>query len=183
MEILLTRTVDKLGEPGDVVEVAPGYARNYLMPQGYAVQPTPHNVERYKSVREARMQELKAREERAQDLQAQLDGKTLVFERRTNEQGTLYSSVQPGDIAKELNEQFGTELEAGRVEMHEHIETPGEYHATINLYMDITAEVTLHVVAEGEEAPVVEPEAPETSETVDEDEAEEIAEEVEEEVK
>jgi len=179
MEVLLTRTVDKLGEPGDVVTVAPGYARNYLMPQGFAVPPTPHNVERYKSVREERMQELKAREERAQDLQAQLDGKTLVFERRTNEQGTLYSSVHPGDIAKELNEQFGTELEAGRVEMHEHIETPGEYHATINLYMNITAEVTLQVVAEGEEAPVAEPEP---TETVDEEEAEEIAEEVEDEI-
>ncbi len=180
MEVLLTRTVDKLGEPGDVVDVAPGYARNYLMPQGVAVQPTPHNVERYKSVREARMEELKARKERAQDLQGQLDGQTFVFERRTNDQGTLYSSVQPGDIAKELNEQFGTELEAGRVEMHEHIETPGEYHATINLYMDITAAVTLHVVAEGEAAPMPEPEEPET---VDEEEAEAIAEEVEEEVK
>jgi len=180
MEVLLTRTVDKLGEPGDVVDVAPGYARNYLMPQGVAVQPTPHNVDRYKSVREARMQELKARKERAQDLQGQLDGKALVFERRTNDQGTLYSSVQPGDIAKELNEQFGTELEAGRVEMHEHIETPGEYHATINLYMDITAAVTLQVVAEGEEAPMPETAEPET---VDEDEAEAIAEEVEEEVK
>ncbi|MFB6286477.1 MAG: 50S ribosomal protein L9 [Candidatus Bipolaricaulia bacterium] len=180
MEVLLTRTVDKLGEPGDVVDVAPGYARNYLLPQGVAVQPTPHNVERYKSVREARMQELKARKDRAQDLQQQLDGKTLVFERRTNDQGTLYSSVQPGDIAKELNEHFGTELEAGRVEMHEHIETPGEYHATINLYMDITAAVTLQVVAEGEEAPMPEPEEPET---VDEEEAEAIAEEVEEEVK
>jgi large subunit ribosomal protein L9 len=63
IEVLLTQSVEKLGEPGDIVKVAEGYARNYLFPRKLAVLPTPHNIAQYKKIRERRALELKAREE------------------------------------------------------------------------------------------------------------------------
>lgn len=150
MEVLLTRTVDKLGEPGDRVHVAPGYARNFLLPKGLAVEPTPHNVERYRRVREERMKELQERHERAGELRETLSGAVLSFTRKVNEEGRLYSSVRPEDIGQRLSEEFEVDIEWRRIELHTPIEKPGSYSATVNLYMDITAEVGIEVHAESE---------------------------------
>lgn len=159
MEILLTQTVDKLGEPGDIVKVAPGYARNFLLPKGLAVEPTPHNIERFKSVREQRRRERQERAQRARELEEAMDGAVLTFVRKVNPEGKLYSSVRPAEIAELLSEKFGADIEKGRIEFHEHIETPGRYHATVNLYMDITAAIQIDVIEESTaetEAPAVE---------------------------
>jgi large subunit ribosomal protein L9 len=153
MEVLLTQTVEKLGEPGEIVEVAPGYARNYLIPKGLAVEPRPHNIERFRKVREERLEELKAREERAQDLKEKLDGAVLTFRLKAHDK-KLYSSVRPEEIAARLAEEFGVEIEKGRIQLDHPIDTLGRHTVAINLYKDITAEIHVKVLEEsGEEAP------------------------------
>lgn len=150
MQVLLTQTVEKLGEPGDIVEVAPGYARNYLIPKGLAVEPTPHNIERFRKVREQRMKELQAREQRARELKEKLDGYLLTFTRKAHDQ-KLYSSVRPEEIAAHIEERFGFELEKGRVHLENPIDTLGRHSVKISLYKDIVAEVVVEVKEESAE--------------------------------
>jgi len=151
MKVLLTQTVEKLGEPGDVVEVAPGYARNYLLPKGLAVEPTPHNIERLKKVREQRLAELKEREQRAKELKEKLDGFVLTFYRKVHDDEKLYSSVRPEEIAARLSEEFKTEIEKARVQIPSPIESLGRHPVVVNLYKDISAEIEVEVLEETEE--------------------------------
>ena len=147
MQILLTQTVEKLGEPGDVVNVAPGYARNYLLPKGFAVEPTPHNIQRFQTTREKRVTEMKEREDYARALKKQLDGTVLTFARKSHDQ-KLYSSVRPEEIAAQLSQQFKTEIEKGRVRTETPIEALGRHPVKIDLYKDIIAEIRVEVVEE-----------------------------------
>lgn len=149
MQVLLTQAVEKLGEPGDVVNVAPGYARNYLLPKGLAVEPTPYNIQRFKAAREKRLLEMKERDEQARTLKKQLDGAVLTFARKAHDK-KIYSSVRPEEIAAQLSAQFKTEIEKSRVRIETPIETLGRHPVKIELYKDITAEICVEVV---EEAP------------------------------
>ena len=147
MQVLLTQTVEKLGQPGDVVNVAPGYARNYLLPKGLAVEPTPHNVQRIQKTREKRVTEMKEREEQAKALKQKLDGTVLTFYRKSHDK-KIYSSVRPEEIASQLSEQFRAEIEKGRVRIESPIEALGRHPVKIELYKDITAEIRVEVVEE-----------------------------------
>src|SRR5215469_1903116 len=93
MKLLLQESIKNVGRVGDVVEVSPGYARNYLLPKGLAVQPTPNNVKKV----EARRKEIERQERERRDQQArlikQLEGIEVSLERRANEQGHLFGSV------------------------------------------------------------------------------------------
>ncbi len=151
-EVMLTQPVDNLGEPGDVVHVAAGHARNYLLPQGLAVAPTKHNQERFRKIRDAQMIELRNREEQAKVLQKQLVDYQLTFYRKVHEEGKLYSSVRLEEIAAMLSEALGTEIEKSKVQLRLPIETIGRHAVTIGLYKDIIAEVQVEVRSE-EEAP------------------------------
>jgi large subunit ribosomal protein L9 len=151
-EVMLTQPIDNLGDPGDVVTVAPGYARNYLLPRGLAVPPTQHNQERFRKAREAHLVELRNREEQAKALQQQLNGYALTFHRKSHEEGKLYSSVRPEEIVARLSEELGAEIERGKVQLSAPIETLGHHLVKINLYKEISAEIRVEVLEEEEAA-------------------------------
>ena len=155
MEILLVKPVETLGEPGDVVDVKNGYARNYLFPKGFAVEPTTNNIQAIKKVRDERMKELMEREEAAQAFAEKLEGSVFTFTRKTHDDNKLYSSVRPEEIADAIEEKFGEEIEKSRVHINP-IEELGKHPININIYKDIMAEVIIEVVAEGAEAGAVE---------------------------
>lgn len=144
MKVLLIKEVPNLGVPGDVVEVKDGYARNYLLPKKLAVLPTPHNVERYRKLREQYELELADRRTRAQALAERLRGTELVFGRKVHDVDKLYAAVRPHDVAKAIREKFGVEIEPSRVVM-EPIELLGEYEVQVKLYEDIVATVRVKV--------------------------------------
>ena len=149
IEVLLTQSVEKLGEPGDIVRVADGYARNYLFPKNVATLPTPHNVNRFKKVRDARELELKKREEWAKSVKTKLDGFTLTFQRKSHDEGKLYSSVRREEIVEQIKQHLGVEIEKDRVELGAHqIATLGTHPVKLALYKDITA--SIRVVVEEE---------------------------------
>ena len=113
VKLLLKESIKNVGRVGDVVEVSPGYARNYLLPQDLAVEPTPNNVKKIEERRkEIEKQERERREQQAA-LIKQLEGVEVTLERRANEQGHLFGSVTATDIAKALQAQ-GFNIEAGR---------------------------------------------------------------------
>ena len=102
VKLLLQESIKNVGRVGDVVEVSPGYARNYLLPHGLAVEPTKGNLKKV----EARRQEIEKQERERREQQArlikQLEGKDVTLERKANEQGHLYGAVSATDIAKAL---------------------------------------------------------------------------------
>jgi large subunit ribosomal protein L9 len=147
IEVLLTQSVEKLGEPGDIVKVADGYARNYLLPRKLAVLPTPHSINQFKKVRERRELELKAREEWARAAQAKLDGFALTFSRKAHD-GKLYSSVRREEIVEQILQKLNIEVPKDKVELDAPIETLGVHPVKISLYKDITASIRVHVEEE-----------------------------------
>ncbi|MEW5825224.1 MAG: 50S ribosomal protein L9 [Candidatus Bipolaricaulota bacterium] len=144
-KVLLTTTIDKLGHVGEVVSVAPGYARNYLFPRGFAVEPTDHNVARFAKERAVHEAELRKREERAAALKAKLADQLFVFTRKAHDDSRLYGSVRPEDIAVAVESVCGEAIEVSRIRLAAPIETLGPHTATISLYKDISVEVRIRV--------------------------------------
>ncbi len=147
--VLLTTTVERLGHVGEVVEVADGYARNYLFPRGLATRPTDHNVARFAKQRAAHEAEMMQREEKARALRDKLANETLVFVRKAHDDDRLYGSVRVEEIVGQIEERFGEHIEASRVHLAAPIETLGPHSAAINLYKDISVDVRVRVDEEG----------------------------------
>lgn len=145
MQVLLTYKVPNLGEPGDLVRVKPGFARNYLLPQGMATFATPHNLRivekhraRLKALEEAKRSDL-------QNLAAQLSQRSITIEANANEEGHLYGSVNAQQIAEALAAD-GVQIDPENVRIEGPLKELGFYTIEIQLGMDITGEVKLWVV-------------------------------------
>lgn len=147
MKVLLVQHVEKLGEIGDVVTVADGYARNFLFPRRLAVEPTEHNLRQYAKFREAREKERKSREERAKELKERLTGLVLKFVREAHGE-QLYGSVRREEIAARIKEEFGAEIEKGRIALEQPLDKVGVYPVKIELYGDISVEIQVEVTTE-----------------------------------
>jgi large subunit ribosomal protein L9 len=147
MEIILREHVEHLGRRGDVVKVAAGYARNYLLPQKLALTVTDANrkqIERERKVAEARETEER---QTAEALAERISHVELVIARRVGETEALYGSVTTADIAEALGAK-GLEVERRRVQLAEPIKQLGEYTIPIRLHRDVAAEIKLAVVKE-----------------------------------
>ncbi|HDL85316.1 MAG TPA: 50S ribosomal protein L9 [Candidatus Acetothermia bacterium] len=149
IKVLLTTTIDSLGSVGEVVNVADGYARNFLLPKRYAVAPNEHNIARFAKERDAHMAEIEEREERALRLRDKLADRILVFTRKAHDNEKLYGSVRSEDIISQIEEDLGEQIESSRVQIEEAIDTLGEHAVTINLYKDINVELRIRVDEEG----------------------------------
>jgi len=147
-KVLLRTTIESLGYVGEIVEVAEGYARNYLFPQKLAIAPTPHNVARYAKLKAAHEAEIQEREAKALRWRDALADETFVFIRKAHDDDRLYGSVRADDIAGKIEEVIGERIEPSRVHLGEPIETLGPHAVTIHLYKDITVELRIRVDSE-----------------------------------
>jgi large subunit ribosomal protein L9 len=153
INVLLTQSVPHVGQPGDLVKVRPGFARNYLLPQGKATFATPHNLRIVEKHRK-RLKELEqARRADLQNLAAQIAQRSLTIEANANEEGHLYGSVNADQIAAALkSEGFPVETENVRIEGP--LKDLGLYTIKVTLGQDIGTEVKLWVVpTHSEETP------------------------------
>jgi len=165
MKVILNDHVEHLGERGASVEVKPGYARNYLLPQGLAYLDTPGN-RRLFDQQQNRWQEMDlSRRTAAEAVQVSMKGTELLFERRAGEKNVLFGSVTAADIGRELAEK-GFEIDKRRVHLDEVIKELGNFEAIINIHREISVTVPVHVVRPGgqvEEAEEVSAEEPEAA--------------------
>jgi len=149
IKVLLKESIRHVGKVGDVVEVSPGYARNYLLPQGLAVEPTPGNIKKI----EARRQEIerleRERREQQEALIKQLAGAEVTLERKTNEQGHLYGAVSATDVAKSLQAQ-GFNIVPEDVNLPGRLDHVDTYVAKIKFAEDLEAEVKVWVAPDAE---------------------------------
>ena len=145
MEIILRQAIENLGSPGDVVKVKAGYARNYLLPHGLAYEATPGNLKRIQLERDRLEAAENERRGAAQTLAERLEQVSLTFSARVGEEGKLFGSVTPADIAQQLETQ-GFHIEKRQVDLHEPIKALGVYRVPIRLHADVKPEVKVWVI-------------------------------------
>ena len=151
MKVVLRKDVEKLGDAGTVQNVADGYARNYLIPKGFAVVATTGEL---KVVAENTcVKEMKtARQERQlQDLADKISVQRLNFTARSGEQGRLYGSITAGDIAERLTAAVGQEIDRRKVVLEDPIRHTGEHNVSVHLVGRLRPQVTVIVTGEREE--------------------------------
>ncbi len=146
MEILLWRTIDKLGERGDVVDVAPGYARNYLFRKGWATPSTAENRRKLDQEEDRLRREEQQRIQENRDRLETLEDVFLVLRVESNEDGQLYGSVTSKVIADQVREEHGLDLDARQVELKKPIKQLGVYTISLRLHPEVQGEMNTWVV-------------------------------------
>jgi large subunit ribosomal protein L9 len=150
MQVLLREDVDKLGQLGDVVDVAPGYARNYLLPKGIAVPVTDENIQRMEKAREERAMREQEELERLSRKAGLLEDYLCHVSARANEQGSLFGSVTAATIAEKLGEAGFEGIRPTNVSLETPIDETGDYDIEIMLHPDVRAQITVRVSADSE---------------------------------
>ena len=146
MKLILTQDVSGLGGPGDVVEVAPGYGRNYLVPQGLAIAATRGAEKQIATIRRAR----EVREVRdlgqAQQISSQLSGLSVRLPARSGDGGRLFGSITSADVVAAVQKAGGPTLDRRLVTLNNPIKSLGSHTVTVRVHPEVAATVTLEVV-------------------------------------
>jgi large subunit ribosomal protein L9 len=147
LEVILRTDIENLGRAGEIVPVKPGYARNFLIPQGLALQATPGNRKRFAEEREQVAHDRVREREHADELALELEGRSLTFTVRAGEDGRLFGSVTNSDIAEALAAE-GIQIDRHDIVLEETIKELGVYRVPIRLHADVLPEVRVWVVAQ-----------------------------------
>jgi len=145
MEVILRQDVEKVGLRGEVVDVAPGFARNYLLPRGFAYEATAGNRKRIEQERQRLEQAEEQRRGSASELATKLEQVSLTFSARVGDEGKLFGSVTSSDIAHQLEGQ-GFTIEKRQIDLHEPIRALGVYRVPIRLHADVHPEIKVWVI-------------------------------------
>ncbi|MFI1394506.1 50S ribosomal protein L9 [Streptomyces sp. NPDC020681] len=147
MKIILTHEVSGLGTAGDVVDVKDGYARNYLVPRGFAIRWTKGGEKDVAQIRRARKIHEIATIEQANEIKARLEGVKVRLAVRSGEAGRLFGSVTPADIASAIKAAGGPEVDKRRVELGTPIKTLGAHQVSVRLHPEVAAKLGIEVIA------------------------------------
>lgn len=153
MEVILRQDIEKLGLRGEVVDVAPGFARNYLLPRKLAEAATPAKVAELRKHEGKRARHEAQTFEQGQEIAAKLEGTELRFDVQAGETGTLFGSVTATDIADEVWRVHRVRIDRRKLELHESIKRIGRYQVPVELFADVSATLRLAVVPQGGELP------------------------------
>ena len=147
MNVILLKDVEKLGMRGEVVSVARGYARNYLVPRGFAIRWTKGGEKDVEQIRRARKIHEIQTIEQANSVKAQLEGVKVRLAVRSGDAGRLFGSVTPADIASAIKASGGPEVDKRRIELGSPIKTLGAHETSVRLHPEVAAKVNIEVVA------------------------------------
>ncbi len=158
MEVILKEDVVNLGHRGDVVKVADGYGRNFLLPRKLALQATAANKAVIETMKTAAARRSASEKVQAEELVAKLEPVVLSFTRKSGEAGHLFGSVTSADIATALAAE-GFEVDRRKIQLAEPLKSLGETSVAIKLHREVTAHVKVKILAEATEEAVAEPAA------------------------
>jgi large subunit ribosomal protein L9 len=147
MQVILRERMDNLGNAGEVVDVKPGYARNYLIPQGLAYEASEANLRR---IERERSQATRRAEEQLVDARSRasaIEGVSVTFNARAGQEGRLFGSITSADIAEKLAEQ-GVEIDRRQIELEEPIKALGMFSVPVRLHADVRPEIKVWVIKE-----------------------------------
>ena len=149
MEVILKEDVNKLGHRGDVVKVADGYGRNFLLPQKLAMEATAANKVVIEQMKQAAVRQSAREKSEAELLVKQLNQVELVFQRKVGENDHLFGSVTSAEIAQQL-EHKGFNIDRRKLQLEEPLRQLGEFHVPVKLHREVTAHIKVTVKAEEE---------------------------------
>jgi large subunit ribosomal protein L9 len=147
MQVILRQRVDNLGDAGEIVDVKPGYGRNYLIPQGLAYEATDTNKRRLEAERARNAAKEAETVQDAQKRASSLEGVSLTFHARAGQEGKLFGSITSGDIAEKLAEQ-GITVDRRQIELDEPIKALGVTSVPVRLHAQVRPEIKVWVIAE-----------------------------------
>ena len=157
MEVILKEDINKLGHRGDVVRVADGYGRNYLLPGKLAIEATNANKAVIEQMKTSALRKSASEKAGAEELGNRLNEAVLAFERKAGENGQLFGSVTSADIAQQLEAQ-GFTVDRRKIHLDEPLKAVGEYHVPIRLHREVTSHVQVNIKSDQPDrsaAPVV----------------------------
>lgn len=154
-EVLLLKPVDGLGGEGDQVKVRAGYARNYLLPRGYAAPLTAANRKQIESLKKRRAQREAQELSGAQELAKKLEKTSLAFVVKTGEGGKMFGAITVNDLHEKLVA-AGIELDKKKIHLHTPVKTLGKHEVKIKLHSDVSVEISFDVVSENPIVPAAE---------------------------
>lgn len=148
MKIVLRQDVPKLGEAGTIQTVANGYARNYLIPQGMAVVATDGEIKVAQHNLAVKDRKIARQEEQQKSLAEKIQGTKLAFTARAGESGRLFGSITAADVATQLSEKVGEEIDRRKIVLEEPLRTVGDHTVTVHLVGKLRPQVTVTINAE-----------------------------------
>jgi large subunit ribosomal protein L9 len=148
MKVILQKTVDKLGHPGDIVEVADGYARNYLVPRGLAVKATRGGVKHIESLKRAHTVRTSKAKGEAEAVASKLTGGPIAVRARVGEEGKLFGSVTAAEVVAEIERQTGVVVDRHDVHLAEPIRSVGTHEVRVHLFQDVDPILSVDVQPE-----------------------------------
>lgn len=149
MKIVLRSDVDNLGNKGDLVDVADGYARNFLVPKGLAIRATPGIQKQADAMRRNRDARDRRDRESAEALASAFSGRVVTVNARAGEGGRLFGSITSSDVAEAIKSQLDVEIDRRKIALDEPIKELGTVELSVRLHADVVATVQVEVVARG----------------------------------
>lgn len=148
MKVILKQDIRTLGKRGDIKEVSDGYARNFLLPKGLAMEATSGNLKMLADQKESVARKEEMEHDEAQELAKSLAGRIVTFKVKTGEGGRLFGSITVKDIADQIKKEHKLELDKRKLALDDAIKNVGDYQVKIHLYKGISVEITVKVIAE-----------------------------------
>lgn len=148
MKVILQQDVKKLGNKGEVKEVQDGYARNFLLPRGLAIEANQANLKENQERTMSAQKKKEKQQQSAEKLRDKVQGKTVTIEAKTGSGDKLFGAVTAKEIAEGLKKQLGVDLDKKKIEVGEPIKHLGKYPVKIKVYPSVQAEITVIVAAE-----------------------------------
>lgn len=145
MKVLLKADVKGQGKAGEVVNVSDGFARNYLLPKGLAVEANAENLNAIKIKKEAEKHKIELDRQSARELAGKLENAGVVIQAKCGEHGKLFGSITTKEIAEALQKQYHLEIDKKKIQLKDHIKETGEYKVPVKLYADVSAVLNVTV--------------------------------------
>ncbi|HHX24431.1 MAG: 50S ribosomal protein L9 [Tepidanaerobacteraceae bacterium] len=146
MKVILLEDVKKIGKKGDLVNVADGYARNYLFPRNLAKEATSGSIKQLKQEKKAMENKKKKELELAKEVAEKISKSSVTVKAKSGDQGKLFGSITSKDIANELKKQHNIDVDRRKIELSEPIKTLGNYKVNIKLAPEVEAELTVKII-------------------------------------
>ncbi|NLX61644.1 MAG: 50S ribosomal protein L9 [Tissierellia bacterium] len=148
MKVILLKDVKGLGKAGDLVNAKDGYARNFLIPKGLAVEATKSNLSKWEKEMELKREKERQEYEEALKLKEKIESITIEIKSKAGEGGKLFGSITSNDIAKELKKQHNIDIDKRKIEMKDNIKSLGTKDVLIRVYTELTATLKVKVIEE-----------------------------------
>lgn len=145
MKVILLKDVKALGKKGELVNAKTGYARNFLLPKGDAIEATPGNLAKWKEEQKELEQEKQENYEEAMDLKKKIESITVELEGKAGEGGKLFGSITSSDIADALKKQHKIDIDRRKIDLKDNIKTLGTTNVDVKVYTEITATLKVNV--------------------------------------